>query len=119
LFLSGNDDGSKRALRGLLESFGWRDILDLGDIGTARATESYLPLWLAVWKTLGTVAFNVKVIRWKRLAVDLELSGKQRPHPNRFHTPDGAIRRAHRRRRRFCDAWQLRRGRDSVRTKTC
>jgi hypothetical protein len=63
LFLSGNDDGAKKAVRGLLESFGWRDILDLGDISTARATESYLPLWLATWKTLGTAAFNVKVVR--------------------------------------------------------
>jgi hypothetical protein len=36
LFLSGNDEGAKKAVRDLLESFGWRDILDLGDIGTAR-----------------------------------------------------------------------------------
>ena len=63
LFLSGNDDGAKKAVRGLLESFGWSDILDLGDISTARATESYLPLWLATWKALGTAAFNVRVVR--------------------------------------------------------
>jgi predicted dinucleotide-binding enzyme len=63
VFLSGNDEGAKTAVRALLESFGWSDILELGDISTARATESYLPLWLAAWKTLGTVAFNVKVVR--------------------------------------------------------
>lgn len=63
VFLSGNNDGAKTAVRGLLESFGWRDILDLGDIGTARATEAYLALWLAAMKTLGTVAFNIKIIR--------------------------------------------------------
>jgi 8-hydroxy-5-deazaflavin:NADPH oxidoreductase len=63
LFVSGNDDGAKHAVRDLLESFGWSDILDLGDISTARATESYLPLWLAASKALGTMAFNVKVVR--------------------------------------------------------
>jgi predicted dinucleotide-binding enzyme len=63
LFLSGNDVEAKAAVRTLLDSFGWRDILDLGDITTARATEAYLPLWLAAWKVLGTAAFNIKVVR--------------------------------------------------------
>ncbi len=44
-------------------SFGWKDIIDLGDIGTARATESYVSLWVALWKTLGTAQFNIKVVR--------------------------------------------------------
>ncbi len=63
VFLSGNDEGAKKSVRGLLESFGWSDILDLGDITTARASERYLPLWLAAAKSLGTVAFNVKIVR--------------------------------------------------------
>jgi predicted dinucleotide-binding enzyme len=63
IFLSGDDAEAKNTARGLLESFGWSDIIDLGDIATARATESYLPLWVAVWKTLGTPAFNIKVVR--------------------------------------------------------
>jgi predicted dinucleotide-binding enzyme len=63
VFLSGNDADAKRAVRALLESFGWQDILDLGDITTARATETYLPLWLAASKTLGTATFNIKVVR--------------------------------------------------------
>lgn len=63
VFLSGNDDGAKKAVRSLLESFGWTDILDLGDISTARASERYLPLWLAAAKSLGTTAFNVKIVR--------------------------------------------------------
>ncbi|HJZ73020.1 MAG TPA: hypothetical protein VKE51_14845 [Vicinamibacterales bacterium] len=29
----------------------------------ARATESYMPLWLALWRTLGTAAFSIKVVR--------------------------------------------------------
>jgi predicted dinucleotide-binding enzyme len=63
VFLSGNDLDAKKVVRDFLESFGWRDVLDLGDISTARATESYLPLWLAMWKTLGTVTLNIKVVR--------------------------------------------------------
>jgi predicted dinucleotide-binding enzyme len=63
LFMSGNDAAAKKDVRALLESVGWRDIIDLGDITTARATESYLPLWLSVWKSLGTTAFNIAVAR--------------------------------------------------------
>src|SRR5262245_5294808 len=63
VFLSGNDDGAKSTVRGLLESFGWTDVLDLGDISTARAAEGYMPLWLAAWKALGTLSFNIKVVR--------------------------------------------------------
>jgi 8-hydroxy-5-deazaflavin:NADPH oxidoreductase len=47
----------------LLEAFGWTDIMDLGDIATARATEGYLPLWSSLWRQLGTLSFNIKVVR--------------------------------------------------------
>jgi predicted dinucleotide-binding enzyme len=63
LFVSGNDPEAKRTVRGLVESFGWRDIVDLGDITTTRATESYLALWMSLWNTLGTAAFNIQVVR--------------------------------------------------------
>jgi predicted dinucleotide-binding enzyme len=63
IFLCGDDASAKKTVRGLLESFGWGDILDLGDISAARATESYLPLWIAIWQTLGTATFNIGVIR--------------------------------------------------------
>jgi 8-hydroxy-5-deazaflavin:NADPH oxidoreductase len=63
IFLSGNDARAKATARALLESFGWSDILDLGDITTARAAEGLVPLWVALWKRLGTVTFNIKVVR--------------------------------------------------------
>jgi predicted dinucleotide-binding enzyme len=63
LFVSGNDAGAKAKVRELLQAFGWTDIVDLGDIATARATEGYLPLWLSLWRQLGTLAFNIKVVR--------------------------------------------------------
>jgi predicted dinucleotide-binding enzyme len=63
LFMSGNDAGAKQKVHALLESFGWRDVIDLGDMATARATEAYLALWLTLWKKLGTAQFNIKVVR--------------------------------------------------------
>jgi hypothetical protein len=32
----------------MLRSFGWRDVIDLGDITSARGTEGYVSLWLRV-----------------------------------------------------------------------
>ncbi|MFO0659276.1 MAG: NAD(P)-binding domain-containing protein [Polyangiaceae bacterium] len=64
LLMSGNDPEAKAAVRGLLtEGFGWKDIVDLGDISTARGTESYLLLWLRLWGALKTPDFNIKVVR--------------------------------------------------------
>lgn len=63
LFMSGNDADAKRQVRELLGPFGWADIIDLGDITTAAATENYLSLWAALWKALGTLEFNIKVVR--------------------------------------------------------
>ena len=63
MFLAGDDDGAKAAVRALLEEFGWRDVLDLGDLKAARAMEMYLPLWLRLMGAAGTPSFNVKVVR--------------------------------------------------------
>jgi predicted dinucleotide-binding enzyme len=64
LFLSGNDAAAKaQVAQWLAEWFGWQQIIDLGDITTARGTEMYLPLWLRLWGALGTGVFNVKVVR--------------------------------------------------------
>jgi len=63
IFLSGNDPAAKQTVRELIESFGWTDAIDLGDIATARAAEDYMPLWMSMWKQLGTLSFNIKVVR--------------------------------------------------------
>lgn len=63
VFMSGDDGAAKKTVRALLEAFGWKDIIDLGGIATARATEDYLWLWMALWNTLGTAHFNIKVVR--------------------------------------------------------
>lgn len=63
VFISGNDANAKSAVCDLLRSFGWKDIIDLGDITTSRGTEMYLPLWLRLWGALGTGMINVRVVR--------------------------------------------------------
>ena len=35
-FGSGDDEDAKASVRGLLQSLGWQEIMDLGDISTAR-----------------------------------------------------------------------------------
>lgn len=62
VFVSGNDADAKTQVTELLRSLGWSDIIDLGDISTARGTEMYLPLWVRVYG-LGNPMFNIKVVR--------------------------------------------------------
>ena len=64
LFVSGNDAAAKARVIELLKRwFGWRSVIDLGDITTARGTEMLLPLWLRLMGTLGTPMFNIKIVR--------------------------------------------------------
>jgi predicted dinucleotide-binding enzyme len=64
LFISGNDAQAKASVIDLLRSwFGWRSVIDLGDITTARATEMLLPIWVRLYGTLGTGMFNFKIVK--------------------------------------------------------
>jgi predicted dinucleotide-binding enzyme len=64
IFVSGNDARAKaQAVSWLMAWFGWRYILDLGDITSARGTEMYLPLWLRLWGALGSGMFNIQVVK--------------------------------------------------------
>lgn len=63
VFVSGNDDDAKHTVTSLLASLGHTDVIDLGDITTARGVEMYLPLWLRIWGAIGTGSFNIKVVR--------------------------------------------------------
>lgn len=62
MFVSGNDEQAKEQVTELLRSFGWKDVIDLGDITTARGTEMYLALWVRLLGALGTGTFNIKVV---------------------------------------------------------
>jgi len=63
VFVSGNDTPAKAATAELLKSFGWKDVLDLGDISSARGPEMYMAMWLRLWSATGTGMLNVKVVR--------------------------------------------------------
>lgn len=47
----------------LLQSLGHNDVIDLGDITTARGVEMMLPVWIRLWGALGTPDFNFKIVR--------------------------------------------------------
>jgi len=63
MFLCGDDAGAKQQVTDLLQGLGWRNVIDLGDIGAARALEMHLPIWLRLMGALQTPMFNVKVQR--------------------------------------------------------
>ena len=64
VFLCGNDLEAKQKVRGILISFGWKDIniLDIGDITTARGTEQLLPLWVRLLNSIGHPYFNFSIV---------------------------------------------------------
>jgi predicted dinucleotide-binding enzyme len=63
VFVSGNDKHAKGQVMDFLRTLGWRSILDLGDITSARAAEQLLPLWVRLYDVLGTADFNIAVMK--------------------------------------------------------
>lgn len=64
IFVSGNDADAKAQVADFLQrEFGWKDVLDLGDIKTARGVEMVLPLWINLYGKLGTGMLQFKVVR--------------------------------------------------------
>jgi predicted dinucleotide-binding enzyme len=63
VFVSGNDESAKNTFTSLLKDIGWGEnqILDLGDITSARATEMMLPIWLQLWGKHGHANFNFNI----------------------------------------------------------
>jgi hypothetical protein len=64
IFVSGDDAAAKAQVETILrDGFGWQDIVDLGDIKTARAVEMAVPLWVAVLMRTGSPMFQFKVVK--------------------------------------------------------
>jgi predicted dinucleotide-binding enzyme len=61
--ICGDDADARREVAALLAEFGWRDVVDLGDLAGARAMEAYVLLWLRFSTSAGTPMVNVKVVR--------------------------------------------------------
>ena len=66
VFISGNDAVAKGQVAGyLIEWFGWKkeNIIDLGDITTARGTEMLLPIWIRLYGVLQSPSFNFHIVK--------------------------------------------------------
>lgn len=64
VFVSGNDAEAKAWVTALLkDGFGWKSVIDLGDISTARGTEMLLPIWIRLFGVFQTPVFNFKIVR--------------------------------------------------------
>jgi predicted dinucleotide-binding enzyme len=62
-FVSGNDARAKEEVTSILRDwFGWKNVIDLGDITTARGTEMLLALWVRLLGVLGNGMFNLRVV---------------------------------------------------------
>jgi hypothetical protein len=63
-FVSGNNATAKSKVTDILMSwFGWKSVIDLGDITTSRGVEMVLPLWVRLYGVLGTPNFNFHIAR--------------------------------------------------------
>ena len=63
IFVSGNDPDAKAEVTRILKDwFGWKNVLDLGDISSARGPEMLLALWLRLSMSLQTPQATIKVV---------------------------------------------------------
>ena len=63
LFVAGNDPEAKARVTALLKEFGWKRVLDLGDLSAARGMEAYVLFWLQLFLAQKTPDFNIRVVR--------------------------------------------------------
>jgi 8-hydroxy-5-deazaflavin:NADPH oxidoreductase len=61
----GNDEQAKAEVLGLLRDLGWKpeNVIDLGDLTAARATEMFVSLWVRLNSALDRQLFGVAVVR--------------------------------------------------------
>lgn len=63
VFVSGNDVEAKAAVTAILRDwFGWKSVIDLGDITTSRGVEMFVILWQSLRDAISSPRFNIKVI---------------------------------------------------------
>lgn len=64
IFMCGNDAGAKGKVAEVLKgSFGWKNVVDLGDLTAARGLEMFLILWVRIFGAVGTPMFNVHIVK--------------------------------------------------------
>lgn len=64
VFVGGNDADAKLTVIGILKDwFGWKSVIDLGDITTSRGTEAYVLMWVRLYGAIGGPDFNIRLVR--------------------------------------------------------
>jgi predicted dinucleotide-binding enzyme len=64
LIIAGNNADAKKTVEAFArKEFGWKSVVDLGDIVGARATEHLLPLWVRLFQLGSSPAVNIKLVR--------------------------------------------------------
>lgn len=64
IFVCGNDGAAKTKATEVLKNwFGWKSVIDLGDITSARGVEMMMPIWIRLMGVLQTPNFNYKIVR--------------------------------------------------------
>ncbi|MEW6402247.1 MAG: NAD(P)-binding domain-containing protein [Chloroflexota bacterium] len=62
VFVSGNSQDAKATVTKLLKDFGWKSVIDLGDITTSRGVEMYVIMWRCFRLHVSSYHFNIKLI---------------------------------------------------------
>ncbi len=63
VFVCGNNTEAKEKVTDLLKKgFGWKSVIDLGDISGARGTEMMMPIWLRLMGVFKGPNFNFKIV---------------------------------------------------------
>ena len=63
MLIAGNNDDAKEEVKEILAQFGWKDIIDLGDIKHARSLEMMLPVWLSLYMATKNGYVGFKIVR--------------------------------------------------------
>jgi len=64
VFVSGNDADAKAKVKDILTNwFGWKTVIDLGDISSARTTEMWVLLWVRLMGAVGHPNFNLHILK--------------------------------------------------------
>jgi predicted dinucleotide-binding enzyme len=63
MFLCGNDPDAKAKVTEILKSYGWVNLIDMGDITNSRGMEMILPIWTRLFGVLKNPMFNFKIVQ--------------------------------------------------------
>jgi predicted dinucleotide-binding enzyme len=62
MFVAGNDPAAKTAATNVLGQYGWRSVIDVGDIAAARGMEMMLPMWVNLMSARGSARFGYRIV---------------------------------------------------------